>query len=333
MAIPLPFGNYVALDTPVHRIDARIKLLLIVVYVFALFACSTWAGIVASLLLLLVVLFSVARIPARMALRGLKPVLFILLFTFFANAFTFSAMDPVLAAAQATADTHTAASGGGMGVSGSGSGISSGISNLALEASRGAQTAEQGALLSLPWLGLNFSLDLPQSVPLIGSFGIRPLGIVKGLYFVLRICLLVLVTSLLTYTTSVVSLTDAISSLLSPLRVFRVPVEDIAMVFTIALRFIPLTASEAEKLMVAQSARGAKFNQGGPLMRIRAWIPVMIPLFVNLFRRADHLAQAMESRCYVGRGRTQLAHAHITGKDVSWALIGSALLIGIGLLL
>jgi len=273
MAIPLPFGNYLARDTPVHRIEARIKLLLVVVYVFALFACSTWMGLLAALTILVVMLF-VAHIPVRMAFRGLKPILFILLFTFFANAFTFSAADP-------------------------------------------ATVTEQ----------------IPETITLIGSFGIKPLGILKGLYFALRISLLVLATSLLTYTTTIISLTDAISKLLSPLRALRVPVEDIAMVFTIALRFIPLTASEAEKLMVAQSARGAKFNQGGPITRVKAWVPVMIPLFVNLFRRADHLAQAMESRCYVGKGRTQLAHARIVKKDIYWAVIGSMLLIAIGILL
>jgi len=180
---------------------------------------------------------------------------------------------------------------------------------------------------------MTFNLNIPETKPLIGSIGIKPLGIIKGLYFVLRISLLVLATSLLTYTTTIISLTDAISKLLSPLRAIRVPVEDIAMVFTIALRFIPLTASEAEKLMVAQSARGAKFNQGGLITRVKAWIPVMIPLFVNLFRRADHLAQAMESRCYVGKGRTQLAHADILTRDVLWAVIGSLLLIAIGILL
>ncbi len=313
MAIPLPFGNYLALDTPVHRIDARIKLLLMAVYVFMLFACRTWAGLLLATLIL-ISLFTAARIPARLAFRGLMPVWFILIFTFLVNALTFSAVDPATAAEQVVLQA---------GITGS----------AAAETAHEAHTAEQGALLSLPWLGLNVTLDLPESVSLIGSFGIRPLGVVKGLYFALRISLLVLLTSLLTYTSSVISLTDAITRLLGPLRAVRVPVEDIAMVFTIALRFIPLTALEAEKLMVAQSARGATFSQGGPIKRIRAWIPVMIPLFVNLFRRADHLAQAMESRCYVGKGRTQLSHAHITAGDVIWAVVGSVLLISAGLLL
>lgn len=313
MSVPLPFGNYLALDTPVHRIDARIKLLLVAAYVFLLFASSTWVGLLAALLIL-IIMFSVARIPARMAFRGLLPVWFILAFTFLANALTFSAVDPVLAAEQAAAEAPA-------------------VGNIAAEVAEDSYEAEQLALLSLPLFGLTIEWDLPQTIPLIGSFGIRPLGIIKGLYFAVRIGLLVLVTSLLTYTSSIVSLTDAISKLLSPLRRLRVPVEDIAMVFTIALRFIPLTALEAEKLRVAQSARGAKFGEGGPIKRVRAWMPVMVPLFVNLFRRADHLAQAMESRCYVGKGRTQLTHAHITASDVMWAVVGSALLISMGILL
>jgi len=312
MAIPLPFGNYLARNTAVHRIEARVKLLLLLVYVFALFACSTWLGLLAALIILITML-ALAHIPARMAFRGLKPILFILLFTFLANAFTFSAVDPATLAEQTTAGAAL-------------------VDPLASGAAAGGLPAEQ-TLFSIPLIHAAAQFNFPETIPLIGSFGIKPLGIIKGLYFVLRISLLVLATALLTYTTTVVSLTDAISKLLSPLRVIKVPVEDIAMIFTIALRFIPLTASEAEKLMVAQSARGAKFNQGGPITRVKAWIPVMIPLFVNLFRRADYLAQVMESRCYVGKGRTQLAHAHIAGKDIAWATAGSALLLAIGILL
>lgn len=313
MAITLPFGNYLALDTPVHRIDARVKLLLVVVYVFLLFASQTWVGLLAALLILIIV-FAVARIPARLAFRGLMPLWLILAFTFLANSLTFNAIDPATAAEQAAEQATE-------------------VGNLAAETAGESLEAEQETLLSIPLLGLNLDPDWPQSIPLIGSFGIRPLGVIKGLYFALRISLLVLSTLWLTYTTSIVSLTDAISKLLGPLRVLRVPVEDIAMVFTIALRFIPLTALEAEKLRVAQSARGARFNEGGPIKRVRAWIPVMIPLFVNLFRRADYLAQAMESRCYVGKGRTQLAQGRIRRIDVVWALVGSALLISLGILL
>ncbi|MDR2672480.1 MAG: energy-coupling factor transporter transmembrane protein EcfT [Coriobacteriales bacterium] len=281
MALVVPFGQYVPGTTPVHRLDARVKLLLVALMVFALFACHTWIGLLTCTGLLLAS-FASAHIPPRLMLRGLKPVWIILTFTFLANALTFAAIDNA---------SHVA--------------------------------------IGLPGL----DLTVPESVALIGSFGIRPLGVLLGLYFALRITILVCLTSLLTYTTSVVSLADALSSLLAPLRVLRVPVEDISMMFTIALRFIPLTAEEAEKLIVAQSARGAVFNQGGPLKRIKAYMPVMVPLFVNLFRRADQLAQAMESRCYRGQGRTRLKTVRISRPDVLTALIATLVLLAIGILL
>jgi len=177
-----------------------------------------------------------------------------------------------------------------------------------------------------------FSLEfaVPQTIAFIGGFGIVPLGILRGLYFALRITLLVSVTTLLTFTTSIVSLTDAIASFLSPLRLIRVPVEDLAMMFTIGLRFIPLTAAEVEKIMVAQTARGVRFDRGGLIKRARAYIPVMVPLFVNLFRRADELAAAMESRCYEGAGRTRLKVARLTAGDLIVGLCGSATFIALG---
>jgi energy-coupling factor transport system permease protein len=105
------------------------------------------------------------------------------------------------------------------------------------------------------------------------------------------------------------------SRLMGPLRVFRVPVDDIATMFSIALRFIPTTSEEAEKIVVAQTARGAVFDQGGPIRRAKAWVPVLVPLFVNLFRRADDLAVAMESRCYTGIGRTRLHEPRMRSSD------------------
>jgi energy-coupling factor transport system permease protein len=138
---------------------------------------------------------------------------------------------------------------------------------------------------------------------------------VTGAFFVVRIVLLVVGTSVLTLTTSPVALTDALSSIMAPLRAVRVPVDDAAMMFAIALRFVPTTAEEAEKIIVAQTARGAVFDEGGPITRARAWVPVLVPLFVNLFRRADDLAVAMESRCYTGSGRTRLRELRMRNAD------------------
>ena len=104
-----------------------------------------------------------------------------------------------------------------------------------------------------------------------------------------------------------------------PLRHIHVPVDDVAMMFSIALRFIPTTAEEADKIVVAQTARGARFDVGGPVRRARAWVPVLVPLFVNLFRRADDLAVAMESRCYTGVGRTRLQER--TMRALDWTVL------------
>jgi energy-coupling factor transport system permease protein len=299
----VPFGQYVPGDTPLHRLDARIKLLLIAVAVFALFACQSWLGLLACAVLI-VAGFMNARIGLRLALRGLKPVWLILAFTFLANALTFSAL--------ANAET-----------------VSLPLPHLLIWLYQALTSADPAALES----SAGAQLLIPKSIVFIGSFGIKPLGVLSGLYFALRITLLVCLTSLLTYTSSIVTLTDAITSLLSPLRLLKVPVEDIAMMFSIALRFIPLTAEEAEKLVVAQTARGARFDQGGPVRRIKAYLPVLVPLFVNLFKRADYLAQAMESRCYRGRGRTHLAPTHLSGSDIRAAVILATLFVAIGILL
>lgn len=149
----------------------------------------------------------------------------------------------------------------------------------------------------------------------LGALGVSRTGLSQGLFFVVRITLLVLATSLLTLTTSPVALTDALSRLMRPLAVVRVPVDDVAMMFSIALRFIPSTAEEAERVVLAQTARGARFDEGGVIRRARAWVPVLVPLFVNLFRRADDLATAMESRCYTGRGRTRLRDSRLASAD------------------
>jgi len=155
----------------------------------------------------------------------------------------------------------------------------------------------------------------------MGPVGVDAAGLATGLFFVTRIVLLVVGTSLLTLTTSPVALTDALSRIMAPLRAVHVPVDDIATMFSIALRFIPTTAEEAEKIVVAQTARGAVFDQGGPIRRAKAWVPVLVPLFVNLFRRADDLAVAMESRCYTGVGRTRLHAPRMRSTD--WIVLAA----------
>jgi energy-coupling factor transport system permease protein len=245
----VPFGQYVPIDSPVHRLEPRVKLGLVACYTIVLFSSAGWLGLgIATAMVALALVLS--RVPARLALRGLRPVALLLLITVAMNALRWSPVD---------------------------------------------------ALAS------------------VGSLGVSRIGLMTGLFFATRIVLLVTGTSLLTLTTSPVALTDALSRLMVPLRPLRFPVDDVAMMFSIALRFIPTTAEEAEKIVVAQAARGARFDEGGMLRRARAWVPVLVPLFVNLFRRADSLALAMESRCYTGQRRTRLHVSRMRFSD--WAVL------------
>lgn len=176
----------------------------------------------------------------------------------------------------------------------------------------------------------------PATVSLVrvGPLAVDAEGLATGLFFVVRIVLLVVGTSLLTLTTSPVALTDALERIMRPLAALGFPAGEVAMMLTIALRFIPTTAQEAEKIVVAQTARGARFDEGGLIRRARAYVPVLVPLFVNLFRRADDLATAMESRCYRGgTDRTRLREAVLRTTDWVVLLLGPAMLVALGVAL
>lgn len=152
-------------------------------------------------------------------------------------------------------------------------------------------------------------------------------GIVNAILIVLRIMLLITATSLfLTYTTTPLALTDALESLLSPLKKLHVPVHEFAMMMTIALRFIPTLIEETQKIIAAQTARGADFSSGNIVSRAKALIPILIPLFISAFRRADELAVAMECRCYTGGvGRTRMNRLRSSGRDWVFAFCVIAL--------
>lgn len=255
MSIPVPFGQFVPGTSPVHRLDPRVKLGLVVSYVAVLFSVDNWWGLALAIGAAGVAIL-ISGMPVRLALRGLRPVAWLLVFTLLANALRVDASDAVVS---------------------------------------------------------------------IGRVGIDAEGLRNGCFFAARIIALVLGTSLLTLTTSPIALTDALTRIMAPLRHLRVPVDDIAMMFSIALRFIPTTAEEAEKIVVAQTARGAVFDEGGPIKRARAWVPVLVPLFVNLFRRADDLALAMESRCYTGSRRTRLHAPKMRPAD--WLVLVSGVVV------
>ncbi len=147
-------------------------------------------------------------------------------------------------------------------------------------------------------------------------------GLRSAIYMILRIVMLIMGTFLLTYTTSPISLTDGLESLLSPLKKLRLPIHELAMMMSIALRFIPTLIEETDKIMSAQKARGADFESGNIFQRARVLVPILVPLFISAFRRADELATAMECRCYHGgQGRTALHVLRYRAADI-WVLLG-----------
>lgn len=222
------FGQYYPSNSPVHRLDARVKLLLTLLFVIAIFFIKTYFGFMLTLAVLIIVIL-LARLPIMSVLRSVKGILFIIAITAIINLFFI----------------------------------------------------KDGEVLV-------------QS----GSLIITKTGVHTTIKLVLRLVLLISGASLLSLTTTPVELADGLESLMAPLRLIRVPVRDIAMIMSIALRFIPTLFEETNKIISAQKARGASFDTGGLLARAKALLPVLIPLFVNSFRRADELAFAMDARCY-----------------------------------
>ena len=221
----------------VHRLDPRTKLVLLVVYIVALFTASNWIsyGVVFVFLSLSI---AISRIPLKSIVSGMKPLVFILAFTGILNIF-FTVGETVL--------------------------VSFWIVTVSVE------------------------------------------GIVRAVFMMARILMLITGTFLLTYTTSPIALTDGLEALLNPLKKIKVPVHELSMMMCIALRFIPTLIEETDKIMSAQKARGADFETGSLLQRVKALVPILVPLFISAFRRADELATAMECRCYQGGdGRTKM---------------------------
>ena len=233
----ITLGQYFPGNTPAHRLDPRTKILLVVLYIVALFTAKHIVGY-SLMALTLAVCVKISGVRVKALVRGLKPVVFIVVFTALLNIFF---------------------------------------------------TPAETYLLEL------------------GFLRISTVGLENAIFMVLRILLLIMGTFLMTYTTSPISLTDGLEQLLSPLKRFRVPVHELAMMMSIALRFIPTLVEETDKIMSAQKARGADFEGGSLIDKAKALIPILVPLFISAFRRADELATAMECRCYHGgEGRTKL---------------------------
>ena len=155
-------------------------------------------------------------------------------------------------------------------------------------------------------------------------FNITLEGIKLAVTMIIRLIMLIVGTFLLTYTTSPIALTDGIESLMNPLKKIKVPVHELAMMMSIALRFIPTLIEETDKIISAQKARGADFESGNLIRRAKAMLPILVPLFISAFRRADELAVAMESRCYHGgEGRTRMKRLKMERRDIAALLMGT----------
>ncbi len=255
----ITLGQYFPGTTVAHRLDPRTKLILVVLYIIALFTAKSFVSY-GLMVLTLIAAVAVSRVPPKSLVKGLKPVLFILIFTALLNVF------------------YT-----------------------------------PGRILWQWWI-LKITLE----------------GIFTAFFMALRISLLIMGTFLMTYTTSPIMLTDGMESLLGPLKKLHVPVHELAMMMSIALRFIPTLIEETDKIMSAQKARGADFETGSLLQRAKAMVPLLVPLFISAFRRADELAVAMECRCYHGgEGRTKLKVLRYRGIDYAAFLLGALILAGV----
>lgn len=254
----ITLGQYYPVQSPVHGLDPRTKILLTMAYLFAVFMVKNMLGY-AVVALFLYGVVRLARLPVKLVARTVRPLRILLIFTFVLNVF-FGA---------------------------------------------GAQVLVR-----------------------LGPVAVYREGLENAVHFSLRLIFLVLGSSVMTLTTPPVMLTDGLERLASPLKKLGFPAHEMAMMMTIALRFIPTLIEEADKIMKAQTARGADFTEGGLKQRTKAMIPLLVPLFVSAFRRAGDLAMAMEARCYHGgEGRTRLHVLRFNRNDALAALLTLALIL------
>jgi len=255
----ITLGQYYPVSSPVHKMDPRAKIILSLVYIVLLFCVKNYVGYIVFALFTAFMII-VSKVPFRFMIKGLKPLIFIMVFTAVLNVF---------------------------------------------------MTPGKHILFQIWKLTATFE------------------GLRLAIFMILRLGFLILGTSLLTLTTTPIMLTDGIESLLSPFKRIGLPAHELAMMMSIAIRFIPTLLEETDKIMKAQSARGSDFETGSLIKRSKALVPILVPLFVSAFRRADELAVAMECRCYNGgQNRTRLRELKLHTVD-HVAIIVIALLIGI----
>ena len=290
----ITMGQYYPVDSKVHRLDPRIKLILTIVFIVVVFMAKTFLGY--ALILGFVWLTSrLANVPLRMLLRGLKPLRLIIILTFLLNLF-FTAGETTW--------------------------VEFWIIRITKEGFLQAAFYSLRLIIILTFLLNLFFTSGETTWVEFWIIRITKEGFMQAAFYSLRLVFLVIGTSLLTLTTSPVSLSDGIELLLTPLKKIHFPAHELAMMMTIALRFIPTLLEETDKIMKAQMARGADFESGNLVSRAKAMVPLLVPLFVSAFRRAGDLAMAMESRCYHGgNGRTRLRVLKITKND--WIACGA----------
>ena len=242
----ITIGQYYPSNSKLHRLDPRVKIVCTLLYLISLFLFNNiWGYLVATAFLAFVIRAS--KVPFKFIVRGLKPIIMLLMITVVFNLF---------------------------------------LNN-------------QGEILVEFWV-----------------LKITTVGLETAVFMAIRLIYLILGSSLMTFTTTPNALTDGIESLLKPLEKVKVPVHEIAMMMSIALRFIPILLEETDKIMKAQIARGADLESGNILQKAKAMVPILVPLFVSAFRRANDLAMAMEARCYRGGdGRTKMKPLVYTKKD------------------
>ena len=259
MISDITLGQFFPGYSPIHKLDPRAKILLAVLYIVAVFMVDNPASFLLLIGITLTMVL-ISRIGLKVVLKGIKPIIIILLITSVINLFL---------------------------------------------------TDGKGEPLVDFWI-----------------FTIYTEGIVRAVFMTIRVVMLIVGSSvLLTYTTSPISLTDGIEALLSPLKKIKIPVHTFAMMMSIALRFIPTLVEETEKIMNAQKSRGADFSSGGLIKRAKALIPILVPLFVSSFKRAEELATAMECRCYRGdKNRTKLVKLEMKSRDYLFLFIGAIVL-------
>lgn len=254
------FGQYYFADSFVHRMDARIKMLLCLTFMVAIFFVTSFA-VFGLIVLFLLLTIAVAKVPLGSILRSIKGIFVLLLFTAILNLFF----------------------------------------------------TKRGTLLWSWWI-----LEIYDG------------GIIFAAKMLLRLTLLVIGSNLLTLTTTPVELTHAIESLLAPLNVVKFPVKDFALIMSLTLSFIPSLIEETDRIVRAQKARGADFDTGSVFKRAKAFVPILIPLLVGGFRRADELANAMNSRCYEGSTkRTRLVTMKLSWRDAVGAFVTLSVLVAV----